>query len=44
MLKDAKNMNEERMITYWGVNVVVPLAIIGLIANFVPYAITVIPL
>ena len=44
MLKKARQLGEERVITDACVNNIVPLAALGLLTNFVPYMIVLIPL
>ena len=44
MLKEARQLGEERVITDACVNKIVPLAILGLMTNFIPYMIVLIPL
>jgi hypothetical protein len=44
MLKEARQLGEERVITDACVNYIVPLAILGLITNFIPYVMMVVPL
>lgn len=43
-LQLARMQREERVITNACVNIIVPLAILGLLANFIPYLLVIVPL
>ena len=43
MLEQARMQREERVFTNACVNYIVPLAILGLIANFIPYLMVIVP-
>jgi len=43
MLKEARELGEERLITFHSVNIVVPLCILGFITNIFPYMLILIP-
>lgn len=43
MLEEARMQREERVFTNACVNYIVPLAILGLVANFIPYLMIVVP-
>lgn len=44
MIQMARMQREERVITNACVNIIVPLAILGLLANFIPYLLIIVPL
>lgn len=44
MLEEARMMREERILTDKTINWIVPLTLIGLIANFIPYFLIFVPI
>ena len=44
LIKEAQKMGEERLITFIILNGVVPMTILGLITNVIPFALIVMPI